>query len=82
MTELKMLRFSVGVTRMDRARNEYIRATARVEQFGGKVRGEGFSTLIYSKVAVCSCRAGDIKCLRGERDVESKHVAQTVKSRV
>lgn len=35
-----MLRFSVGVTRMDRARNEYIRAMARVEQFGGKVRGE------------------------------------------
>lgn len=41
---------------------------------------QGFSTLIYSKLAVCSCRAGDMKCLRGEHDVESKHAAQTVKS--
>ncbi|PME06485.1 hypothetical protein A8A06_13560 [Escherichia coli] len=33
-----MLRFSLGVTRMDRIRNEYIRGTAHVEKFGDKVR--------------------------------------------
>lgn len=33
-----MLRFSLGVTRMDRIRNEHIRGTAQVGQFGDKVR--------------------------------------------
>ncbi|KAI5092175.1 hypothetical protein C0J45_17806, partial [Silurus meridionalis] len=36
--ELKMLRFSLGVTRMDRIRNEFIRGTAHVGRFGDKVR--------------------------------------------
>lgn len=36
VAELKMLRFSLRVTRMDRIRNEYIRGTARVERFGVK----------------------------------------------
>ncbi|KAK3560311.1 hypothetical protein QTP86_006300 [Hemibagrus guttatus] len=39
VAELKMLRFSLGVTRLDRIRNEYIRGTAHVGRLGDKVRG-------------------------------------------
>ena len=38
VAETKMLRFSLGVTKMDRIRNEYIRGTAHVRCFGDKVR--------------------------------------------
>ncbi|KAK3543216.1 hypothetical protein QTP70_013686 [Hemibagrus guttatus] len=38
VAELKMLRFSLGVTRLDRVRNEYIRGTAHVGRLGDKVR--------------------------------------------
>ena len=38
VAELKMLRFSLGVTRMEKIRNEYIRGTAQVGQFGEKTR--------------------------------------------
>lgn len=38
VAELRMLRFSLGVTRMDRIRNEYIRGTAQVGRFGEKAR--------------------------------------------
>ncbi|KAK3513051.1 hypothetical protein QTP70_000209 [Hemibagrus guttatus] len=38
VAELKMLRFSLGVTRWDRIRNEYIRGTAHVGRLGDKVR--------------------------------------------
>ena len=38
VAELKMLRFSLGVTEMDKIRNEYIRETAQVERFGEKTR--------------------------------------------
>ncbi|KAK3537402.1 hypothetical protein QTP70_008862 [Hemibagrus guttatus] len=38
VAELKMLRFSLGVTRLDRIRNEYIRGTVHVGRLGEKVR--------------------------------------------
>ncbi|KAI5088777.1 hypothetical protein C0J45_21349, partial [Silurus meridionalis] len=38
VAELKMLRFSLGVMRMGRIRNEFIRGTAHVGRFGDKVR--------------------------------------------
>ncbi|XP_051781188.1 uncharacterized protein LOC127527216, partial [Erpetoichthys calabaricus] len=38
VAELKMLRFALGVTRMDRIRNEYIRGSAQIGQLGDKVR--------------------------------------------
>ena len=38
VAELKMLRFSFGVTRMEKIRNEYIRGTAQVGRFREKTR--------------------------------------------
>ena len=38
VAELKMLRFSLGVTRMDTIRNEYIIGTGQVGRFGEKIR--------------------------------------------
>ena len=38
MAELKLLRCSLGVTRMDKIRNEYIRGAAQVGWFGEKTR--------------------------------------------
>ena len=38
VAELKMLRFSLGMTRMDKIRNEYIRGRAQVGRFGEKTR--------------------------------------------
>ena len=36
--ELKMLRFSLGVTRINKIKNEFIQGTAQVRQIGDKVR--------------------------------------------
>lgn len=36
--ELEVLRFLLGVARMDRIRNEFIRGTTPVKLFGGKVQ--------------------------------------------
>ena len=38
VAELKMLRFSLGVTRMDRIRSNYIRGTAHMGRIADKVR--------------------------------------------
>ncbi|XP_039613886.1 uncharacterized protein LOC120532039, partial [Polypterus senegalus] len=38
VAELKILRFTLGVTRMNRIRNEYIRGSAQVGRLGDKVR--------------------------------------------
>ena len=38
VAEVKMLRFPLGVTRMDKIRNEYFRGTTHVRCFGEKVR--------------------------------------------
>ena len=38
MAELRILRFSMGVTRLDRIRKEHIRGTAYVRRFGEKMR--------------------------------------------
>ena len=38
VVELKMVRYSLAVTRMDKIRNEYIRGTAQVGRFGEKTR--------------------------------------------
>ena len=40
VAELKMLPFSLGVTIMDKIRNEYIRGTAQVRRFGENTRGK------------------------------------------
>ena len=38
VAEMKMLRFSLGMTRTDRIWNEYVRGSAQVRRLGGKVR--------------------------------------------
>ena len=38
VTEMKMLRFAMGVTRKDKIRNKHIRSTIKVEQLGMKMR--------------------------------------------
>ena len=38
VAELRMLRFALGVTILDRIRNEFIRGTAKVRRLGDKLR--------------------------------------------
>ena len=59
MAELKMLQISLGVTRMDKIRNEYIRVTAQVGWFGEKTREarlrwlRAWDTLTMFEATVC-----------------------------
>ena len=54
VAELKMLRFSLGVTRMDKIKNEFIRGTAQVRQIGDKVKEARLSW--YGYVPETECR--------------------------
>ena len=59
VAELKMLRFSLAVTRMGKIGNEYIRGTARVGWFGEKTQ-EAFKkikTKVYDYTYVVICFA-------------------------
>ena len=38
VTEMKMLRFAMGVTTKDKIKNEYIKSTVKVERLGMKMR--------------------------------------------
>ena len=38
VTEMKMLRFAMGVTRKDKIRNKHIRSTVKIERLGMKMR--------------------------------------------
>ena len=51
VAELKMLRFSLGVTIMDKIRNEYIRGTAQVGRFGEKPREARMRWVYWGKDA-------------------------------
>ena len=41
VVEMKLLRFTIGVTRKDKIRNEHIRSTVKVERLGMKMREGG-----------------------------------------
>ena len=51
VAELKMLRFSLGVTRMDKIRNEYFRGTAQVGKFGEKTQSRGKTEAVWTHMA-------------------------------
>ena len=38
VSEMKLLRFAMGVTRKNKIRNEYIRGTVKVERLGMKMK--------------------------------------------
>lgn len=40
VADMKIMRFSLGATRIDRIRNKYIRGTAHVRGFGDTERGQ------------------------------------------
>ena len=72
-----MLRFSLGVTRMDRIRNEYIRGTVHVGCFGDKVREariydglvmycRGIVNILVEKCWGWNCQEGGLEDKRGD----------------
>ncbi|KAK3562534.1 hypothetical protein QTP86_001253 [Hemibagrus guttatus] len=68
VAELKMLRFSLGVTRLDRIRNEYIRGTAHVGRLGDKVREARLRWFGHVQrreseyIGLCKCGVSDEGC--------------------
>ena len=60
VAEMKMLRFSLGRTRMDKIRNEDIRKTMGVNELGGKTEGD------KTKVAGACCEMGKRAILEEE----------------
>lgn len=53
MAELKVLKLSLGVTRVNRIRNEYMRETAQAERFGNKVKGASLRWFGYVERRNC-----------------------------
>ncbi|KAK3540977.1 hypothetical protein QTP86_007950 [Hemibagrus guttatus] len=69
VAELKMLKFSLGVTRLDRIRNEYIRGTAHVGRLGDKVREARLRW--FGHVQRRETRLGSSACVEVDSDTEA-----------
>ncbi|KAK3530906.1 hypothetical protein QTP70_005453 [Hemibagrus guttatus] len=75
VAELKMLRFSLGATRLDRIRNEFIRGTAHVGRLGDKVREDRlrwFGHVQRRESEYIGRRMLDIKAARQEAKRKAK----------
>ena len=49
VAELKMVKWALGMTRMDKIRNEYVRGTAKIAKLGDKLRDERLRWYEYVK---------------------------------
>ncbi|KAK3567165.1 hypothetical protein QTP86_011304 [Hemibagrus guttatus] len=81
VAELKMLRFSLGVTRLDRIRNEYIRGTAHVGCLGDKVREARLRWFGHVQRRETECEAAEIRVSTSKSEamvLDRKKVARTL----
>ena len=62
VAELKMVRWTLGVTKKDKIRNEYVRGTAKIAKLGDKLRGR--------KVTLVQTREEERRRLRWEKKVK------------